>query len=141
MYSYPFARFQNAKGRRGTPMSEDQPRKAGRRRSTRPGLRIPIRVEGKGADGKPFEETTFTLAVNRHGARVRLKHSLRPNEPIMITNLKVRRRPCPFRVVGPAAESIPEEPDWGIESLEPDSQRLERLLSGEKRGVLHSPGC
>ena len=102
-------------------MGKDRPRKAGdRRRSTRPGLRIPIQVEGKGADGEPFKETTYTLAVNRHGARVRLKHTPRPNDHIMITNLQRRQQPCLFRVVELAAESIFEEPEWGIECLEPD---------------------
>jgi len=38
----------------------------------------------------------------------------------MVTNLQRRQQPCLFRVVELAAESIFEEPEWGIECLEPD---------------------
>jgi hypothetical protein len=104
-------------------MGEDLPHKADyrhRRRSTRPGLRIPIQVEGKDADGKPFRETTYTLAINRHGARVSLKISLRPGDNITVTNLQKMQQPCPFRVIGRGATSVGQEPAWGIECLEPD---------------------
>jgi hypothetical protein len=56
----------------------------------------------------------------------------------MITNLKARQRPCPFRVVGLTAESIPEEPEWGIESLEPD-RNVWGVYFPEKREELSTP--
>jgi hypothetical protein len=47
------------------------------RRSARPLVKIPIRVEGKDREGKPFSETTYTLTINRYGARITLKSPLR----------------------------------------------------------------
>jgi hypothetical protein len=83
-------------------------------------LRVPIQVEGRDAEGQPFSETTYTLAINRHGARIPLKNALRPGDSISITNLQKMQEPCSFRVVGRAATTVGEEPAWGIECLEPD---------------------
>ena len=104
-------------------MGEDQLRKAGHpqhRRSTRPGLRIPIQVEGEDANGQLFSETAYTLAVNRNGARISLKNSLRVGGRISVTNLQRMQQPCSFRVIGRAAAKVGDEPAWGIECLEPD---------------------
>jgi len=48
------------------------------RRSERTLLRIPIQVGGKDTGGKPFRETTYTLVINRHGARIRSANGVLP---------------------------------------------------------------
>ena len=90
-----------------------------RRRSERVRLRIPIEAEGVGADRKPFQESTFTLVINRHGARICLSSSPRPGERITITDLQ-NQIACPFRVVGPTGRSSGQWPEWGVECLDPD---------------------
>ncbi len=102
-------------------MREQAPPKADerQRRSERVLLRIPIEVEGAGADEQPFKEKTFTLVINRHGARVSLKHALRPGDRLTIRNLQTKMA-CPFRVVGRTSDSLGEGPEWGVECLEPE---------------------
>lgn len=90
-----------------------------KRRSARILLRIPIEVKGTGTDGKPFQETTYTLAVNRHGARIALKNGVQPAAQVSVTNLQ-NRVTCPFRVVGRVTKSLGEGPEWGVECLEPE---------------------
>src|SRR5258708_14338444 len=43
-----------------------------KRRSQRVLMQVPIRIRGKDAQGKEFEELTQTLAINAHGALVLL---------------------------------------------------------------------
>ena len=45
---------------------------ATRRRSQRINMSVRVRVRGKSADGRPFEEQTETVTVNAHGALVPL---------------------------------------------------------------------
>lgn len=86
------------------------------RRSSRPLLKIPIQVEGRNAEGRPFSEITYTLTINRYGARITLKNTLRPWDEIRITNLKTRQT-CPFRVVARLDVSLGSGVEWGVESL------------------------
>jgi hypothetical protein len=88
------------------------------RRSERPLLHIPLLVEGSDADGKPFKERTSTVLINRTGARISLKNSVRPGDQITITNLLMRQSSA-FRVVGRTETSIGQDPEWGVECLEP----------------------
>lgn len=89
-----------------------------RRRTKRPQLRIAIEVAGKNADGRTFTENTYTLVVNRNGARIALKNLLKPGERITITNLQ-REETCPFRVVERVDTVDTESREWGVECLEP----------------------
>ena len=88
------------------------------RRSERPLLRIPLQVEGSDADGMPFKERTSTILINRTGARIRLKNSVRPGDQITITNLLMQQSST-FRVVGRAEMPIGQDPEWGVECVEP----------------------
>jgi hypothetical protein len=88
------------------------------RRSERPLLRIPLQVEGSDADGMPFKERTFTILINRTGARIRLKNSVRPGDQITITNLLMQQSST-FRVIGRAEMPIGQDPEWGVEWVEP----------------------
>jgi hypothetical protein len=89
-----------------------------KRRSERVLLRIPIEVKGTNAEGKPFTEKTFTLVINRHGARIALKTPVEAEARVIITN-RQSATSCPFRVVGRTSKSLGEGPEWGVECLQP----------------------
>jgi hypothetical protein len=90
------------------------------RRSARPLVKIPIRVEGKDGEGKPFSETTYTLTINWYGGRITLKNPLRLRDEITITNLKTNQA-CPFRVVVRLDVSLGWGVEWGVECLCPET--------------------
>jgi hypothetical protein len=96
-----------------TPKTEEH-----KRRSERVLLRIPIEVKGTDAEGRPFTEKTFTLVINRHGARIALKTPVQAEARITITN-RQSAMSCPFRVVGRTSKSLGEGPEWGVECLQP----------------------
>ena len=89
------------------------------RKSERVLLRIPIRVEGKDTLGNEFDETTYTLVVNRSGGLIVVAHLLQQGSTIKITNLKSRIS-CSFEVVMRAAGSLSGSPEWGVKCLEPE---------------------
>ena len=89
------------------------------RKSERVLLRIPIRVEGKDTLGNAFEETTYTLVVNRSGGLIVVAHLLQPGAVLKITNLK-NQISCSFLVVARAAKSLSGTPEWGVKCLEPE---------------------
>ena len=106
------------------------------RRSERPLLRIPLQVEGSDAEGKPFRERTSTILVNRTGARISLKNSVRRGDQITITNLLMQES-ASFRVVERAEVSIGQDPEWGVECVEPNRDILGSYFPGEKRRPSH----
>lgn len=85
-----------------------------RRRTERLFLRYPIRVEGFDSGGKRFDEATYTIVVNRHGARVLLKAQLIPGQTVKIT-LAISGRAADFRVVGLAGPAGDAGGEWGVE--------------------------
>jgi hypothetical protein len=91
------------------------------RRSERVLLRIPIRVEGKDTLGNAFEETTYTLVVNRSGGLIVVAHLLQPGALIKITNLR-NKISCSFQVVMRTASSLSGTPEWGVKCLEPEAE-------------------
>ncbi len=101
-------------------MDIDPPHAAKKRRSKRPMLRIPIRVEGKNASGQPFFEDTHTLVINRNGGRICLQASLRVGDIIRVTNHSTRKT-CPFRVVVSLEKTYGPKPEWGVECLHPET--------------------
>jgi PilZ domain len=88
------------------------------RRSERVYLRIPIEVQGEQATGVWFSELTHTLIINRHGARICLAHSVRPNASLTVTNLQTGVS-CPFRAIGRVGKSLGNAPEWSVECLRP----------------------
>lgn len=103
-------------------MAGQAPPKAeeGKRRTERVLLRIPVEVKGKDADGRSFTEKTFTLVVNRDGARISLRSALRRNDQLTVTNLQSHLS-CPFRVVERTSDMLGDgPPEWGVECLEPE---------------------
>jgi hypothetical protein len=91
------------------------------RRSERVLLRIPIRVVGNDTHGNAFDETTYTLVVNRSGALIVVEHLLQLGAVIKITNIKSRIS-CSFVVVMRAAGSLSGTPEWGVKCLEPEME-------------------
>ncbi len=101
-------------------MDIDPPHATRKRRSKRPLLRIPIRVEGKNADSRSFFEDTHTLGINRHGGRICLQAAVRVGDIIRITNHSTRKT-CPFRVVANLEKVYGSKPEWGVECLHPET--------------------
>jgi hypothetical protein len=91
-----------------------------RRRSQRIPFRVPILVEGRTVDGKPFEERTHTHEINRHGARIVLQANPQPGGRITVTNLQTKSK-CHFQVVSRPGKPMDKEKgiDQGIECLNP----------------------
>ena len=85
-----------------------------RRRSARLFLTVPIRVEGLTPNGQKFSETTRTLVINRHGARIQLRQTVTPGATLRIFNL-VANRDADFRVVGPTQPRTERGGEWGVE--------------------------
>jgi hypothetical protein len=104
------------------PVVMDRLKTQERRRSQRIPLRMPILVEGRTAEGKPFEEKTYTLEINRHGARIVLLCSPQPGGRIAITNLQTKTK-CPFQVVNRPGKPLDKEKgaDWAVECLDPQA--------------------
>lgn len=90
---------------------------ANRRRSERLLLTIPIQVEGSDPKGQKFNESTRTLVINRHGARIQLRHPVGPGATVRISNLAGNRK-ADFRVVGPTRPVSEEGGEWGVECLD-----------------------
>jgi len=90
------------------------------RRSPRRELALPIRVFGTSARGRDFVEDCVCVKVSRHGAQIRLKHTVISDETLRILNLK-NQKEADFRVVG-LVTNPPGTPyaDWGLEALTPD---------------------
>jgi len=90
---------------------------AGRRRSMRVLLSIPIAVSGKTTENKEFSEDTRTLVVNAHGALICLETSVKAGQLIQLTN-KVTRdsRECRIVYLG---NSNAGKIQMGIEFLTP----------------------
>lgn len=92
-----------------------------RRRSERLYLTIPIRIFGTDPNARDFFEDALTMAVSRHGARIRIQNQVVADEEIHITNLSNNREDT-FRVVGQVSPPRPGNPfsDWGVECLHPE---------------------
>jgi PilZ domain len=71
---------------------------AGRRRSMRVLLSVPILVSGKTAENQDFKEETRTLVVNAHGALIALEAQVAAQQSITLSN-KATRESIDCRVV------------------------------------------
>lgn len=96
---------------------EPSTEQAAQRRTERVLIQVPIEVQGNDADGRAFHETTRTVVINRDGARIALRHSLRVGARITITNLQNQKQ-APFRVVDRVQKTIGLDPEWGVECLD-----------------------
>ena len=92
---------------------------AGMRRSTRLALSLPIRVFASDFKGTDFIEDSTTLVVNSHGAKIRLKHQLIPEQEIRIQSLKTSQEAI-FRVVSRVGTLADRFTCWGVECMNPN---------------------
>jgi hypothetical protein len=73
-----------------------------RRRSQRILMQVPIRVRGKDAQGKDFEEYTETLAINAHGALVLLNARVTSGSIVQLRHNKTEEeQECHVAFLGP----------------------------------------
>jgi len=105
------------------------------RRSPRGTLELPIRVSGTDFQGKDFVEDSATLVVSRHGAKIRLRHKLIPEQEIQIL-CHGNNREGLFRVVSQAGKPTSEFSFWGVECLTPG----EDIWEGDFRKASPRPG-
>ena len=80
-------------------------------------LTIPVQVVGTDVKGKPFNERTFTLVINRQGGSINLRSSPRVGDHITITNLQTKKS-CPFKVCVSPKTLRGGAAEWGVRSLE-----------------------
>ena len=74
----------------------------GRRRSQRILMQVPIRIRGKDAQGKDFEEHTETLAINAHGALVLLNARVTSGSTVQMRHSKTEEeQECHVAFLGP----------------------------------------
>jgi len=92
---------------------------ARQRRTPRLALGLPIRVFATDFKGRSFVEDSTTIAINLHGAKIRLGRELVPEQELRILSGKTGREAI-FRVVGKAADSENRYTVWGVECLNPD---------------------
>ncbi len=92
-------------------------RRLEKRRSDRLLLTVPLRLQGKAADGSEYSEDARTVTLNRHGARIRVTRPLTGGRTVTITNLVSRRR-AKFRVVGPLTPHTEKGGEWGVECVD-----------------------
>jgi len=89
-----------------------------RRRSDRIFSRLPVRITGIDAGGATFVEETHTLSLGEHGACISLRHNLRPDDGVLVTNLR-NGMEASFRVVGEVHHRHGNRGEWGLESDDP----------------------
>jgi hypothetical protein len=88
------------------------------RRTPRLALDVPIRVFATDFRGRDFVEDATTVAINLHGAKIRLDHELIPDQEIRILSGKTGREAI-FRVVAKAGNAENRSTFWGVECLNP----------------------
>lgn len=96
---------------------EGQPAAAQARRSDRISLELPIEVSGTDAAGQCFTESSQTLVLSHHGAKILLSRKLVPEQELTIRCPKTGRE-SDARVVG-LTGSGPGGSHYGIEFLDP----------------------
>jgi len=76
-----------------------------RRRSQRVLMQVGVRIRGKDAQGKDFEELTATLAINAHGALVLLTARLTSGGTVHMRHNKTEEeQECHVAFLGPVGE-------------------------------------
>ena len=90
-----------------------------RRRSDRLLLTIPLRVEGVDSRGREFESEARTVVINRHGARIHLRHVLKAGQVVRLANL-INQRRADFRVVGPLEPYSDKGGEYAVATLNPE---------------------
>jgi hypothetical protein len=88
-----------------------------RRRSQRVLMQVAVRIHGNDAQGKSFEETTETLAINAHGALVLLEARLTSGANVKLQHKRTEEeQECRVVFLGPVRSGKAE---IGLEFSEP----------------------
>jgi hypothetical protein len=103
-------------------------------------LTIPIRVTAFGGSEGGFSEETYTVEINRDGARIALKHRVEPGDTLRIANLE-NLREADFRVVGPRRLEEKGISDWGAVCLEADRNLWEIQFSSPLNADANESGA
>lgn len=89
------------------------------RRSARLSLIAPVILRGADAEGKPFKENTWTISVNKHGARLSTFYRLKVGDDVTMEN-PIYGRTAKGRVVRANEKHYPEDPyEISVELTEP----------------------
>src|ERR1700682_1247952 len=86
------------------------------RRTPRLALGVPIRVYATDYQGRDFVEDSRTVAINLHGAKIRLGRELIPDQEIRILSGRTGREAI-FRVIGRAGDTDKRCTFWGVECV------------------------
>jgi len=90
-----------------------------KRRSQRILLTVPIFVSGIRMNNAPFTEHTTTVAVNAHGALIRLREAVTVGQLVKVTNIGIEEEVvCTVDV----DSGEPDEPMVGIEFAQPNAR-------------------
>jgi len=87
------------------------------RRSERISISLAVEVSGSNPNGTRFSAPGTTLLISRHGATVQLKHTLIPDQPVVVSRPQTGKM-AKARVVG----SIRRQPDGEVFALELDEK-------------------
>jgi hypothetical protein len=88
-----------------------------RRRSQRVLMQVGVRLRGTDAQGKPFEEETYTLAINAHGALISIKNRITSGSKLRMKHkMTEEEQECHVVFLGPVREGKAE---IGLEFSEP----------------------
>ena len=98
--------------------NSDPPEVVGRR-SARLSMIIPVTIQGMDTAGQTFRENTWTIGVNKQGAKIATFHPVSPGSQITIVN-PVLGRTARGRVIWVGEKRFPEDPfEVGVELIDP----------------------
>ncbi|MGB7849216.1 MAG: PilZ domain-containing protein [Candidatus Acidiferrum sp.] len=88
-----------------------------RRRSQRVLMQVAVKIRGKDAQGKPFEEEACTLAINAHGALIQVQARLTSGSRVHVQHKQTQEeQECQVVFLGPVRSGKAE---IGLEFSEP----------------------
>ncbi len=94
-----------------------------KRRSQRVLVQVGVRIRGKDAQGKDFEENTQTLAINAHGALVLLNARLTSGAVVHMKHNKTEEeQECHVAFLGPVRSGNLKEPRSSHDFDQPPKQ-------------------
>ena len=103
-------------------------------------LTIPIRVSAFGGSDGGFSEETYTVEINRDGARIALKHRVEPGDTLRIANME-NLREADFRVVGRCRLEEKGISDWGVVCLDTDRNLWDIQFSSPLKADANESGA
>ncbi len=104
-----------------TPQRESRGMNVSGRRSARLPLFVPVTIKGTAASGGIFKENTWTVGVNKHGAKLATFTQLAGGDQILVENPSLRRS-ARARVIRVCEKRSPEDPyEIAVELFDPQN--------------------